>query len=357
MKGAVFHGGGRPVAIEEVAVRDPGPGEVRVALRAAGLCHSDLSVIDGAIPYPTPVVLGHEGAGIVEAVGTGVASVKEGDAVVLSTLAHCGRCPACETGRPTQCRNAPSPKESRPFTVRGAPAYAFANTSAFVERTVVREQSAIPVDVRVPFECAALIGCGIMTGVGAVLNRAQVEAGARMAVFGLGGIGLSCVQGGVLAGAAEIVAVDVVPAKLALARRLGATHAIDASRDDPVTAIRDLTGGGADYTFEAVGDARVIRQALDALGPGGALTIVGVPKLGTSVEFVVHALYQNKAILGCRYGTARPRRDFAMLADLYLGGRLKIDELVTRRYGLEEIAQALADLRSGALARGVFRLP
>jgi S-(hydroxymethyl)glutathione dehydrogenase/alcohol dehydrogenase len=357
MKGAVFHGGGRPVAIEEVAVRDPGPGEVRVALRAAGLCHSDLSVIDGAIPYPTPVVLGHEGAGIVEAVGAGVASVKEGDAVVLSTLAHCGRCSACETGRPTQCRNAPSPKESRPFTVRGAPAYAFANTSAFVERTVVREQSAIPVDVRVPFECAALIGCGIMTGVGAVLNRAQVEAGARMAVFGLGGIGLSCVQGGVLAGAAEIVAVDVVPAKLALARRLGATHAVDASRDDPVTAIRDLTEGGADYTFEAVGDARVIRQALDALGPGGALTIVGVPKLGTSVEFVVHALYQNKAILGCRYGTARPRRDFAMLADLYLGGRLKIDELVTRRYGLEEIAQALADLRSGALARGVFRLP
>jgi S-(hydroxymethyl)glutathione dehydrogenase/alcohol dehydrogenase len=357
MKGAVFHGGGRPVAIEEVAVRDPGPGEVRVALRAAGLCHSDLSVIDGAIPYPTPVVLGHEGAGVVEAVGAGVASVKEGDAVVLSTLAHCGRCPACETGRPTQCRNAPSPKESRPFTVRGAPAYAFANTSAFVERTVVREQSAIPVDVRVPFECAALIGCGIMTGVGAVLNRAQVEAGARMAVFGLGGIGLSCVQGGVLAGAAEIVAVDVVPAKLALARRLGATHTVDASRDDPVTAIRDLTAGGADYTFEAVGDARVIRQALDALGPGGALTIVGVPKLGTSVEFVVHALYQNKAILGCRYGTARPRRDFAMLADLYLGGRLKIDELVTRRYALEEIAQALADLRSGALARGVFRLP
>jgi Zn-dependent alcohol dehydrogenase len=357
MKGAVFHGGGRPVAIEEVAVRDPGPGEVRVALRAAGLCHSDLSVIDGAIPYPTPVVLGHEGAGVVEAVGAGVASVKEGDAVVLSTLAHCGRCPACETGRPTQCRNAPSPKESRPFTVRGAPAYAFANTSAFVERTVVREQSAIPVDVRVPFECAALIGCGIMTGVGAVLNRAQVEAGARMAVFGLGGIGLSCVQGGVLAGAAEIVAVDVVPAKLALARRLGATHTVDASRDDPVTAIRDLTAGGADYTFEAVGDARVIRQALDALGPGGALTIVGVPKLGTSVEFVVHALYQNKAILGCRYGTARPRRDFAMLADLYLGGRLKIDELVTRRYALEEIVQALADLRSGALARGVFRLP
>jgi Zn-dependent alcohol dehydrogenase len=334
MKAAVFHG----VAIEEVRVKDPGPGEVRVALKAAGLCHSDLSVIDGSIPYPIPVVLGHEGAGIVDAVGAGVTAVAEGDAVVLSTLAHCGRCAACEVGRPTECRNAPNPKESQPFAL------------------AVREQSAIPIDARVPFHCAALIGCGIMTGVGAVLNRARVEAGSSMAVFGLGGIGLSCVQGGVLAGAARIIAVDVVPAKLDLARRLGATHAIDASRDDPVVAIRDLTRGGADYTFEAVGNVAVIRQALDALGAGGALTVVGVPKLGTKFDFVVHALYQNKAILGCRYGTARPRRDFPMLADLYLGGRLKIDELITRRYALDDFPAALEDLKSGSLARGVFAL-
>ena len=265
MRAAVYHGAGRPVAIADVQVKDPGPGEVRVAIRAAGLCHSDLSVIDGSIPYPTPVVLGHEGAGLVEAVGPGVTSVREGDAVVLSTLAHCGRCPACEVGRPTQCRNAPSPKESRPFTIDGTPAFSFANTSAFVPRTVVREQSAVPIDRRVPFDRAALIGCGIMTGVGAVVNRARVETGARMAVFGLGGIGLSCVQGGVLAGAARIIAVDVVPAKLELARRLGATDTVDASKDDPVAAIRDLTGGGADYTFEAVGNLAVIRQALDAL--------------------------------------------------------------------------------------------
>jgi Zn-dependent alcohol dehydrogenase len=177
-----------------------------------------------------------------------------------------------------------------------------------------------------------------------------------MAVFGLGGIGLSCVQGGVLAGAAKIIAVDVVPAKLELARRLGATHAIDASAGDPVAAIRELTRGGADYTFEAVGNVKVIRQALDALGAGGALTIVGVPKLGTAAEFVVHALYQNKAILGCRYGTARPRRDFPMLAELYLAGRLKIDELITRRYALDDFATALADLQRGELARGVFTL-
>src|SRR5438876_11441749 len=224
MKAAVFRGGSRPVSIVDVGLRAPGPGEVRVAIRAAGLCHSDLSVIDGTIPYPTPVVLGHEGAGVVEAVGPGVQSVKEGDAVVLSTLAHCGRCPACEVGRPTECRNAPNPKETLPFQLDdGRRAYQFANASAFVAHTVVKEQGAIPIDARVPFDRAALIGCGIMTGVGAVLNRARVEAGASMAVFGLGGIGLSCVQGGVLAGAARIVAVDVVPAKLELARRLGAT--------------------------------------------------------------------------------------------------------------------------------------
>jgi len=355
MRAAVYRGGGKPVAIEEVRVRDPRPGEVRVAIRAAGLCHSDLSVIDGTIPYPVPVVLGHEGAGVVDAVGAGVTSVKEGDAVILSTLAHCGRCRACEVGRPTECRNAPNPKETQPFTLDGQPAYQFANTSAFVERTVVREQGAIPIDPRVPFDRAALIGCCIMTGFGAVVNRARVETGASMAVFGLGGIGLSCVQGGVLAGAAQIIAVDVVGEKLELARRLGATHTLDATRDDPVAAIRDLTRGGADYTFEAVGNLAVIKQALDALGPGGTLTIVGVPKLGSSIDLVVHALYQNKAILGCRYGAARPRRDFPLLADLYLSGRLKIDELITRHYALEEFGRALDDLRGGHLARGVFR--
>jgi Zn-dependent alcohol dehydrogenase len=356
MKAAVLEAPGAGVRIRDVRLRDPGPGEVRVALRAAGLCHSDLSVIDGSIPYPTPVVLGHEGAGVVDAVGPNVTAVKEGDAVVLSTLAHCGRCPACEVGRPTECRNAPNPKALGPFTLDGEPTYQFANASAFANWTVVREQSAIAIDARVPFDRAALIGCGIMTGVGAVLNRARVETGATMAVFGLGGIGLSCVQGGVLAGAAKIVAVDVVGPKLDLARRLGATHAIDASKEDPVAAIRDLTRGGADYTFEAVGNLAVIRQALDALGAGGALTVVGVPKIGSRLDFVVHALYQNKAILGCRYGTARPRRDFAMLADLYLGGRLKIDELITRRYALEEFDRALEDLKSGELARGVFTL-
>jgi Zn-dependent alcohol dehydrogenase len=356
VKAAVYRGGGKPVAIEEVAVRAPGPGEVRVAIQAAGLCHSDQSVIDGTIPYPVPVVLGHEGAGIVEAIGAGVTSVKEGDHVILSTLAHCGRCRACEGGKPTACKNAPNPKDESGFTVGGAPAYRFANVSAFAELTLVREQSAIPVDRRVPFDRAALIGCGIMTGVGAVLNRAQVEAGSSMAVFGAGGIGLNVVQGGLLAGASQIIAIDVNPQKLELAKAFGATHVVDATRDDALAAVRDLTGGGADYTFECIGNVDVIRQALDAVAPGGTLVIVGVPKIGTKWDFVVHTLYNNKAILGCRYGAARPRRDFPMLADLYLAGRLKIDELITSHYRLDDFGRALHDLERGQLARGVFQL-
>jgi Zn-dependent alcohol dehydrogenase len=356
VKAAVFRSADRPVALEEVELRAPRTGEVVVALEAAGLCHSDLSVIDGVIPYPTPVVLGHEGAGVIEAVGPGVTAVKEGDAVIVSTLAHCGRCSACDVGRPTECRNAPSPKDSQPFVVGGAPAFQFANASVFAERTLIREQGAIPIDPRVPFDRAALIGCGVMTGFGAVVNRAKVESGATMAVFGVGGIGLNCVQGGVLAGAAKIIAVDVVPHKLEWAARFGATHTIDGSSEDPVAAIKDLTGGGADYTFEAVGDVKVIQQALDALGPGGTMTIVGVPKMGSRYDFVVHSLYQNKAILGCRYGAARPHRDFPMLADLYLSGRLKIDELITRHYALDDFAAAIEDLRRGRLARGVFVL-
>jgi Zn-dependent alcohol dehydrogenase len=356
MRAAVYRGGGRPVTIEDVRVKDPGPGEVRVAIKAAGLCHSDLSVIDGSIPYPVPVVLGHEGAGVVEAVGIGVSSVREGDTVILSTLAHCGRCKACEVGRPTECRHAPNPKDARPFTVGGEPAYQFANASAFAERTVVREQSAIPIDPRVPFDRAALIGCGIMTGVGAVTNRARVEPGATVAVFGLGGIGLSCVQGARLSGASRIVAIDVLAEKLDLARRVGATDVVDSTRDDPVAVVRELTGGGADYTFEAVGNLSVIRQALDALGPGGTLTVVGVPKIGSVFELVVHTLYQNKAILGCRYGAARPHRDFPLLADLYLSGRLEIDALISRHYALDDFGRAVEDLKAGHLARGVFRM-
>lgn len=355
MLAAVFHEVGAPVSVEEVQVRDPQEGEVRIAIRAAGLCHSDVSAINGTFPTPRPTVLGHEGAGFVEALGPGVRTLKEGDPVVLSTLAHCGHCAECDVGRPTLCHNAPRP--GTPFTVRGTPAYQFANSSTFAQRTVVKVSSAIPVPKEMPMAQAALIGCGIITGVGAVLNRAKVEAGRTMAVFGAGGIGLNIVQGGVLAGASRIIAVDVVPAKLEWARHFGATDTIDARDGDPVQAVKDLTRGrGVDYAFEAVGRLDAIERAFAALAPGGTLTVVGVPKLDARADFLVNALRLDRAILGCRYGTARPQHDFPMLADLYLAGRLKIDELITRRYALPDVNAAIDDLERGELARGVFEM-
>lgn len=356
MKAAVFHEVGKPVSVEDVAVRAPEEGEVRVAIRAAGLCHSDVSAIDGTYPTPRPTVMGHEGAGIVEAVGRGVRTLREGDPVVLSTLAHCGQCPACDVGHPTVCHHPPRP--STPFTTAGGkPAYNFANASTFAELTVVRASSAIPVPRGIPMPQAALIGCGIITGVGAVLNRAKVEAGSTMAVFGTGGIGLNVIQGGVLAGAGRIFAVDLLPAKLELARGFGATDLVDGREGDPVQQIKDSTGGrGVDWAFEAVGHLKAIEQAFASLAPGGTLVIVGVPRLDARAEFVVNALRVDRGILGCRYGTARPQHDFPMLADLYLRGRLKIDELITRHYRIDDVNHAIEDLERGELARGVFDL-
>lgn len=352
-EGAVFHEVGAPISVEEIEVRDPQEGEVRIAIQAAGLCHSDVSATNGTYPTPRPTVMGHEGAGYVEALGPGVRTLKEGDAVVLSTLAHCGHCPECDVGHPTLCHNGPRP--GTPFTVRGKPAYQFANTSSFARHTIAKVSSAIPMPGEMPMAQAALVGCGIITGVGAVLNRAKVEAGRTMAVFGAGGIGLNIIQGGVLAGAGKIIAVDLMPSKLEWARRFGATDTIDAREGDPVQAVKDLTRGrGVDYAFEAVGHLSAIEQSFNALAPGGTLTIVGVPKLDARADFLVNALRVDRAILGCRYGTARPQHDFPMLAELYLGGRLKIDELITRHYALSDINRAIEDLERGELARGVF---
>lgn len=351
MRGVVFTG--EVETTDELTVRAPGSGEVRVRIEAAGVCHSDLSVVNRTIPFPPPVVLGHEGAGIVEEVGPGVTRVKPGDKVVLVTLGHCGGCSACDRGRPTECK-ATMGRLDQPFTFRGAPAYSFANTSVFTEATVVRESQAIPIDPRVPSEVACLIGCGVLTGVGAVLNRAKVETGASVAVIGIGGIGLNVIQGAVLAGAGRIIALDNNGTKEALARQFGATDFIDTSGTDGVGAVRDLTDGGVDHSFECVGHPALIRQAIDMLGWGGQCVILGVPAATAEASFVVSSLYTNKSILGCRYGTARPNHDIPMLVDLYLAGRLKLDELVSRTYPLEAIQDVFDDMHAGRLARGVL---
>ena len=343
LRGVVFTADEKIEVTDRLQVRDAGPGEITVRIQTAGLCHSDVSVIDRTIPFPTPVVLGHEGAGVVEVVGPDVTTVQPGDRVILTTLGNCGKCKACETGKPTECPQTFGRLE-QPFTYDGEPAYQFANTSVFSERTVVKETQAIKIDERVPLEVAALMGCGVLTGTGAVFNRAKVERGSSVAVYGIGGIGLNVIQAARIAGATRIVAVDTNPAKEDVAREFGATEFSDGGK-----RLKNV-----DYTFECVGHPAVIRNAVDALAWGGTCVILGVPPLGTEASFDVSSMYVNKSIMGCRYGAARPRHDIPVLVDLYLSGQLKLDELVSKRYALEQFEEAIADLHAGTLARGVF---
>ncbi|MEU8973876.1 Zn-dependent alcohol dehydrogenase [Streptomyces monashensis] len=347
MRGVVFDGEQVRV-VDDLAVREPGPGEVLVAVAAAGLCHSDLSVVDGTIPFPVPVVLGHEGAGVVEAVGPGVTHVAPGDHVALSTLANCGTCAECDRGRPTMCRQAIG-RPGRPFTRGAAPVYQFAANSAFAERTVVKAVQAIPIPEDVPLPSAALIGCGVLTGVGAVLNRARVDRGDSVVVIGTGGIGLNVIQGARLAGALRIVAVDANPAKAEAARQFGATDFLTSA-----DGVQDVLPTGADHVFECVGRIELIRQAIDLLDRHGQAVLLGVPPAGAEASFLVSSLFLDKSVLGCRYGSSRPQRDIPLYAELYRQGRLLLDELVTAVYPVEDFEKARADAESGRVARAVL---
>ncbi|GGT77114.1 Zn-dependent alcohol dehydrogenase [Streptomyces coeruleorubidus] len=347
MRGVIFDGKQVRV-VTDLEVREPGPGEVRVAISAAGLCHSDLSVVDGTIPFPVPVVLGHEGAGVVETVGEGVTHVAPGDHVSLSTLANCGTCAECDRGRPTMCRQAIG-RPGRPFRHAGLPVHQFAANSAFAERTVVKAVQAVRIPGDIPMASAALIGCGVLTGVGAVLNRARVDRGDSVLVIGTGGIGLNVLQGARLAGALRIVAVDANPAKEEVARRFGATHFLTSTE-----GVRDILPTGADHAFECVGRVELIRQAIDALDRHGQAILLGVPPATAEASFRVSSMYLDKSILGCRYGSSRPQRDIALYADLYRQGRLLLDELVTRTYPVEDFEKAAADAEAGRVARGVL---
>jgi Zn-dependent alcohol dehydrogenase len=340
---------------DDVDVRAPGQGEVRVRISHAGLCHSDVSVIDGTIPFPTPVILGHEGAGVVEEVGDAVTKVEVGDHVVLTTLGNCGRCAACDRGQPTHCRDTMG-RLSRPFTVGGHKAFSFANTGVFTEQVVVAETQAVVIDPEVPLSAACLIGCAVVTGDGAVLNRARVQPGQTVVVIGAGGIGQSAIQAARIAAAGRIVVIDANPAKEAVARRFGATDFVDAGAvDDTVAAVKDVgLPLGADHVFECVGHPALIRQGIALLDWGGTLTLLGVPKLGSEAAFVVNDLYNDKSILGCRYGSTRPHHDIPLLVSFYRDGRLLLDEMVSQIYPLAQITQALDDLEHGKLNRGVL---
>jgi Zn-dependent alcohol dehydrogenase len=353
MKGIVWTG--QLEVRDDVAVRDPRQNEVRVRIANAGLCHSDVSVIDGTIPFPTPVVLGHEGAGVVTQVGDAVTKVAVGDHVVLTTLGNCGRCAACDRGQPTHCRDTMG-RLGRPFTVGGEKAFSFANTGVFTEEVVVTETQAVVIDPDVPLSAACLIGCAVVTGAGAVLNRARVRPGQTVVIIGAGGIGQSAIQAARISAAGRIVAVDANPGKEAVARRFGATDFVDASAvDDTVEAVKALgLSNGADHVIECVGHPALIRQGVELLDWGGTLTLLGVPKLGTEASFVVNDLYNDKSILGCRYGSTRPHHDIPLLVAFYKDGRLLLDDMVSQVYPLDQITQALDDLHHGKLNRGVL---
>src|ERR1700683_221048 len=367
MRGIVYTGEGVEVT-DALEVRGPGPNEVQVRIEAAGVCHSDLSVIDGTIPFPAPAVLGHEGAGVVEAVGDLVRSVKPGDDVVIATLASCGVCRACSAGHPTWCKSSLG-NISTPFTFKGEPASNFAAASVFSEVTVVSEVQAVRIPKDVPLSSACLIGCGVLTGVGAVLNRAKVQPGDTAAVFGVGGVGLNVIQGLRIVGATRIVAVDTMASKEELGRQFGATHFVDAgAAGDAAAAVRELVPanresaagalsplGGVTWAFDCVGHPAVLRSALDSLDWGGTAVAIGIPPRGTEVGGAVNALtYVDRGLLGNRYGSARPHHDIPLMIDLYKSGRLMLDELVSLQRPLEPFSDVVDEMHAGRVARGVL---
>ncbi len=348
MRGVVYDGTDYQL-VDDLSVKDPAAGEVVVRIEAAGLCHSDLSVINGTIPFPTPVVLGHEGAGVVEAVGPNVTTVKEGDHVVLSTLGNCGACQYCDSGHPTMCRSTFGLRP-QPFTWRDAPAYSFANASVFAERTVVKANQCVPIPSDVPLQSASLVGCGVLTGIGAVLNRAKVPEGASVCVIGVGGIGLNVIQGAVLAGAGRIIAVDTNARKKDIALQFGATDFVEST-----AAVKDITKAGVDYAFECVGHIALIRAAIEMLDWGGTCVMLGVPAATDEASYNVASMYLDKAILGCRYGSSAPQLDVRRYVELYQRGRLKLDELVSATYTFDDMKSAIHDMEAGDIAaRGVL---
>jgi S-(hydroxymethyl)glutathione dehydrogenase/alcohol dehydrogenase len=364
MRAAVLYEAQTPMTIEEVSVDGPRDDEVLVQVKATGACHSDYHVIDGSwhgAGYPFPVILGHEAAGIVEKVGADVHSVKAGDHVILSFAPNCGRCRMCTIGQPHLCsgmRSAPGtfPDGTRRHRKADLEINCFGRgMSSFAEYSVVHQSAAIKITPEMPMEGAALIGCAVMTGVGAVLNTARVEPGSTVAVFATGGVGLSVVQGAVLANASKIIAIDMLDNKLDYASSFGATHTINSRNQNPVEAIRDITDGqGVDYAFDAIGDAQVSRACYDAVRRGGTAVIVGMAPTGSEISIPGTIAGEEKIVKGCFYGSSRPAVDFPRLVDFSLRGVLQLDRMITRTYPLAEINAAFDALGRGDNARGVL---
>ncbi len=360
MKAAILYELNAPVQVEDVYLDSPKAGEVRVKIAANGVCHSDYSVIHGVLRLPLPVVLGHEGAGVVEELGPGVSLVKAGDHVVLSFAPYCGRCYYCSIGSQVLCTNMRLTMGGSLLdgTCRlkknGKEIHHMAGLSSFAEYAVVDQTACIPIPDNVPLDKACLVGCGVMTGLGAATNTAKVQPGSSAVVIGCGGVGLNTIQGCVLAGASTIIAVDLMDNKLQFAREFGATHTINPGREDLVRTVRGLTEGrGADYAFEVIGLGKTIEQAYACTRQGGMTVVVGAPSLEETVTIPAASLLTEKSLKGSLYGSTRPRVDMPRLIELYMNKRIKLDELVTRTYSLDEINDAMDALEKGEVARSV----
>ncbi len=355
MKAAVLHAPNQPLTIEEVELAAPRAREVLLRTAYAGLCHSDLHFIDGLYQHPTPCVLGHESSAVVEAVGEGVSYVAPGDHVITCLSVFCGACPQCLTGHPNLCENTEIkmlPGLSRRLSWKGGQMmHQFLNLSSFAERMLVHENAIVKIDPDIPLDRAALVGCGVVTGVGAVFNAAKVEPGSTVAVIGCGGVGLSAVNGAALAGAERIIAIDTQPAKLDIARELGATDTLNASNADPVKAVRELTGGGVHYSFEALGSKATAEQAFRMLRAGGTATIIGMVPFGVKIELHGFDFLRDRKLQGTAMGGNRFRVDMPRLLSLWRQGRLKLDHLISGRLKLEQINEGFAALKSGAAVR------
>jgi S-(hydroxymethyl)glutathione dehydrogenase/alcohol dehydrogenase len=363
-KAAVLHKVGGPLTIEDVESGPLKPSDVLVRIHASGLCHTDLEVIQGSLGYPLPIILGHEGAGVVEAVGADVRQVKQGDHVICSWNPHCGHCFYCERDQPILCEvfTATQPKGqlmdgTTRYKGNGGPVHHFSVVSSHAQYCVVPESGAIPVPKAIPFDRACLIGCGVMTGFGAATRMAPVAYGATAVVLGCGAVGLNAIQGARMIGAGRVVAVDISAKKLEMARIFGATDVIDLTRDDPIAAIKGMTAGrGADFVFEAAGHEKVFALSAEITRPGGHLVFLGKVNVDKPVAFRWGALMGEKRIVRSSYGGARPRRDFPLLAQSYLDGKLKLDELITARLPLERINDGFAAMTRGEGIRTVLML-
>jgi Zn-dependent alcohol dehydrogenase len=355
-RAAVCRSFGAPLELEDVTVRAPGPGEVLVRLAACAVCHSDVAFIDGAWGGTLPAVYGHEAAGVVEETGERVAGLAAGDHVVVTPVRSCGRCGRCLRGQPTLCEGLP-PADATPVLASpaGEVIHQGMRTAAFAELVTVDASQVVAVPPSIPPEAASLLACGVLTGVGAVMNTAAVEPGSTVVVLGAGGVGLNCVQGALLAGAGQIIAADLVAAKLQAAREFGATHVIDSAAGDAVGAVRELTGGrGADHVFVAAAAARLIETGSVMLRRGGTLVVVGIPPAGAAVTLDPVAIADGSLrVLGSKMGAARPQQDIPRLAGLYRAGRLKLGELISGRFGFGRINDAIESARGGAQLRQV----